>query len=356
MRKLIIVQTATPDYRKKFYSFIKKHLKDCFELFSGDHYFESTVKSDTTIDFNKKIKNHFLFGNRFLFQTGVFWRHVTKDNVLVLEMNPRILSNWIILILRRALRRPTVLWGHAWPRSGSESKSDKLRNLMRLLGDKIIVYTATQKRELKDKMPKKSIECAPNALYYKEEMVYSEKEERISNIIYVGRLTKNKKAFFLVKAFSGIYKDLDKNTKLIIIGDGEEKQNMLDFVKKNNLQDKVLILGHIGDYDLLKEYYSTSLLSVSPGYLGLSVTQSFGFGVPMLISKEEKHSPEIEAVKLNLNAKYFKTDDLNDLRKSIIEMFANKKFWIQQRAQINESCQLHYSIEAMADSFIKLVE
>ncbi|MCB0463969.1 MAG: glycosyltransferase, partial [Flavobacteriaceae bacterium] len=196
----------------------------------------------------------------------------------------------------------------------------------------------------------------PNAIYYKTEMVYNEREEEITNIIYVGRLTKNKKPLFLVKAFSDIYKDLDKNTKLIIIGDGEEKKDVLDFVNNNKLQDRVLVLGHISDYDLLKEYYNTALLSVSPGYLGLSVTQSFGFGVPMLISKDEKHSPEVEAVRINHNAKYFKTDDLNALGNSIVEMFLNKKFWIQQRRHINEACLTHYSIETMADPFIKLVE
>lgn len=356
MKKLIILQTTSPDYRKSFYAFLKQNLRDNFVLYRGEHYFENSVLTDKSISFGKNIRNHFLLKRKFLFQTGSFWREVFRNNILVLEMNPRIISNWMILILRKILFKKTVLWGHAWPRSGSHSKSDKLRNIMRSLGDEIIVYTNSQKKELKLKMPQKEISSASNALYYKNQMVSNNVSDKINNIIYVGRLTPNKKPLFLVKAFNKSIKKLPKTAQLIIVGDGEEKQKIIDYTKANNLRERVKILGHVSDYEELKKLYHSSLVSVSPGYVGLSVTQSLGFGVPMVVSKHEKHSPEIEAIKINFNALYYKTNKLDSLSQSIEGVFEKKDFWVNQRLEISEFCRNNYSIEVMADPFLNLTK
>ena len=137
MRKLVIIQTVIPDYRKHFFSAIETALNNSFDLYGGDFYFESSIKSDSKIS-KISITNHFYFNRFFFFLKYSF---IFKDVILVLEMNPRILSNWVFLIIRKIINRKTVLWGHAWPRKSAFSKSDLLRNFMRLLANKIIVYT-----------------------------------------------------------------------------------------------------------------------------------------------------------------------------------------------------------------------
>ena len=113
IKRLIILQTTAPDYRKKLFSFLKQKLKQNFGLYAGDHYFESSVKTDRTITSAKNVKNIFLFRNKLLYQTGKIWREVLGDNVIVLELNPRIISNWLILLIRKLLNKKTVVWGHA---------------------------------------------------------------------------------------------------------------------------------------------------------------------------------------------------------------------------------------------------
>ncbi len=183
MKKLIIIQTVVPDYRNLFFERLKDVLKDQFELYAGNNSFEISIKTQSKN--HKKLKNHFLFNRKLLFQTKI-WHLLFKDDVIVLELNPRIISNWIFLIIRKILSKPTILWGHAWPRNGKKSKSDILRNLMRKLGDKIIVYTHQQKKELQEKMPDKNILAAPNALFKSNNMVYESKPSA-KNLIYVGR-------------------------------------------------------------------------------------------------------------------------------------------------------------------------
>lgn len=352
-KKLIVIQTVAPDYRSGFYKNIQTVLKDSFELYAGDYYFESSVKTNDSIP-QKKLKNIYLFNRKILFQTGI-WHLLFKDFILVLEMNPRIVSNWLFLVVRRLAGRETVLWGHAWPRKGRAAKSDRLRHLMRVLSDRIIVYTKKQKEELEEVMPSKEILAASNAVINSSEMINSYNIGAL-NLIYVGRLTELKKPLFLVKAFHQGIEVFPKEMKLIIVGEGNEKSKILDFIEEKGITDRVQLMGHVNDYKTLKKLYSNSFFSVSPGYIGLSVTQSFGFGVPMIISKNENHSPEIEAVKEKENALFFDTDNKEDFVLKLKEAYEDRLFWIEQRDHIVQLCQKNYSIDAMADVFINLLK
>lgn len=349
--RLIIIQTVAPDYRGLFFERIKEVLGDNFELYAGDESFETTIQTKSKI--YKKVKNHFLLNRRFLLQSKI-WHLLLKNDVLVLEMNPRIISNWIFLLIRKLFGKKTILWGHAWPRNGQNSKSDRLRNLMRKLASKIIVYTNQQKKELQVKMPNKQILSAPNAVYRIENMKTIMHHHQV-NLIYVGRLVPSKKVFFMVKAFHNALSALPKEAKLLIVGDGEEKEKLDDYINKHKLNKRIILFGHIGEYLKLQALYNDSIFSISPGYVGLSITQSFGFGVPMLISKNENHSPEIEAVTEYENALFFETDNVDDFTNKLKNIYTNLEHWKNKRKKIVSFCKESYSTEAMANVFINLI-
>jgi glycosyltransferase involved in cell wall biosynthesis len=351
--QLVLLQTVAPDYRKRFFDALSAELKDNFFLYSGEDYFEESVKTDKKIQYLKNARNYYFFNRRLLFQFGMWSDALTTKN-LVLELNPRILSNWLLLIFRKLLNKRSILWGHVWPTKGQFSRTEKIRNFMRRLADVIVAYTREQADDLQKKMPNKKIVFAPNALYLSEEMHVGNASE-IFNVIFVGRLTKAKKPQILVEAFNSIIKKIPKEANLIIIGEGPEKNRVSDLVKKLKINDRVSVLGHVGDYNTLSRYYSQSLFSVSPGYVGLSITQSFGFGVPMLISKNENHSPEIEAAEIGVNSEFFITDDKESLASNILDFYIKQDLWIKRRKLISEKCKNTYSIERMAQTFLDIV-
>ena len=353
MKKLIIVQTVAPDYRAVFFKTIKDGLGDEFELYCGDYYFQKNIRSSSEIEC-KKISNLFIFGRKLLIQSGLRTLYAF-NGILVLEMNPRILTNWMLLTFRKITGRQTILWGHAWPRVGQGSKSVWLRNLMRTLAAKIIVYTQSQKKELEESGLKIPILAAPNALLSSKKMVTNGEEQQITNILYVGRLVTDKKPFLLLKSFHSVIDALPKTANLIFIGEGDERQKMEAYIKNHQLSNRVFLKGHISDYKQLKQLYFDSLLSVSPGYIGLSAIQSFGFGVPMLVSKNENHSPEIEAVNAD-NSMFFETDQIDSCAKQLLAFYKDIKFWIAKRQMISDECKNKYSAENMAKTFLTLVE
>jgi len=178
---------------------------------------------------------------------------------------------------------------------------------------------------------------------------------QLLNLIYVGRLSKNKKPFFLVKSFKKCLDVIPENVCLLLVGEGEESVRISNYIKEHGIEKRVLQKGHINDYDTLRSLYESSIFSVSPGYVGLSITQSFGFGVPMLISKNEPHSPEIEAAIDGQNTVFYTTDDDLHFRESIKEIYNNPSYWIDKRSEIASHCRENYSIETMAATFINLV-
>jgi glycosyltransferase involved in cell wall biosynthesis len=354
MKRLVIFQTVTPDYRKKFYQRLSFLKEGRLVVYAGDECFQKSVMSDKSID-KKKVVNAYFFNRKLLFQFGNMWVELFKNSTLVVGLNPRIISSWIFLAIRKALGLDTYVWGHAWSRKGIGSKSNYLRFVMQKLATGTIVYTKSQKKELKSRHPKLKVYSAPNALYLKEEMsVQMYSKELTKDIIYVGRLTKQKKAFFLVKTFHKNIHQFPQETKLILVGDGPMWENIKGYILKYNLSKRILLKGHLSDYKLLRGLYAKALFSVSPGYVGLSITQSFAFGVPMLISKYENHSPEIEVAKENENAIFFETDNAADFVLKARMIFENSAEFNQKRSTIALMCKQEYSVEKMANTFTKI--
>lgn len=108
-----------------------------------------------------------------------------------------------------------------------------------------------QTQEMKDSLvkslgyfPAKRVEVIPNPvnINYIQESINDVNKKNI--IVACGRFMSLKKFDFLIEAFSKINKDYE-NYKLILIGDGEEKDNLKALCVNLNICDKVIFTGKI---------------------------------------------------------------------------------------------------------------
>lgn len=102
------------------------------------------------------------------------------------------------------------------------------------------------------------------------------------DIIFVGRLLQEQKGLdLLIEAFNIIHKSkADWNLK--IVGDGKDRDSLLDNIKKYNLEDNILLVGRC---DNVKEHYLYSSIFVSTSRwegFGLSITEAMECGVPVV--------------------------------------------------------------------------
>jgi glycosyltransferase involved in cell wall biosynthesis len=94
-------------------------------------------------------------------------------------------------------------------------------------------------------------------------------------ILYIGGFSSRKNVLGLVKAFSNVYKDFNKPYKLLLGGSlRDEGEKLFNFVKENNLQDKIIFCGYVKD-EILPVLYSGCDAFVYPSLYE-------GFGLPPL--------------------------------------------------------------------------
>lgn len=352
--KMLLVQTAVGDYRQACLNEVVQRAGDGFNLLCGREYFYPSTK--TGVDIGERMKfvpNHFLLGRRLLWQSGVIRYAIAADS-LILEFNPRILSNWVIVFARKLLKRRTAFWGHAWSRAGRSAKTGGLRRLFRNLSDVLVVYTEQQKNEVLDEGSYQGVViAAPNALYRRSQMqaVTSSSLARRS-FLYVGRLVRDKQPQRLLEAFADFKNSTGKDVFLRFVGDGPLKQELAARASALGVNDCVYFEGHVSDPIRLRAFYEEALASVSPGYVGLSITQSFGFGVPMVISEFEQHAPEIEAAVVGVNCLFFDARRADSLSGALSSLWDDRELWCARSERIAEVCRERYSAEVMASRLV----
>lgn len=225
---------------------------------------------------------------------------------------------------------------------------------MMRLSDGVITYTQSHCTEVGAILRKKSIQAAPNAVVGRRECYPASNEHGVKeDLIYVGRLVAAKKPRLLVEGFRLARQRLQFNGNLMIVGEGPERAALEDLVSEYNLKDCVFFYGQISDTAKLRQLYADALCSVSPGYAGLSVIQSFAFGVPMLVADSEPHSPEIEACHPDFNCVYFKSDSEADLADKIGDFQRCRQKWINLNGEISSWTADNYTFEAMAQPFLR---
>ncbi len=134
----------------------------------------------------------------------------------------------------------------------------------------------------------------------------------------VGRLTKQKNFLFLIEVFKN-FNENKKNT-LIIVGEGEQKKELLNYIEKNNLKESVFIYNftnNIFSFYKNSKCFVLSSLWEDPGFV---LVEASYMNVP-IISSNCKNGPE-EILENGKNGMLFNNNDKNNLL-SVFKKFEN---------------------------------
>ena len=128
----------------------------------------------------------------------------------------------------------------------------------------------------------RSISEAPKTFDLK--ITSTENEKNIKSfqpfLLHVGTLSKHKNIPFLIKAFRKALVSTHENWKLILVGvpghskNDDDSIQIKDAIEEEGLSDKVILVGHCSDAELMT-YYSEASGYVFPSY-------NEGFGLPLL--------------------------------------------------------------------------
>ena len=355
-KSIALQQAIIPDYRLGLFCLLRAKWGNTFQIYAGDEDFGgSPVSTKDAWKYFQQVKNNFLFSDRFLWQGSCLGKLLSAD-VTILNANMRILSNTIILLLRKIMGRRTILWGHSTGRSAVAAATKGLY-LRQCNG--FLAYTESQALRLREEYPFLKVWVAANSCVHVRDCTPVEAPlDEVDSILYVGRLVDSKKVRLLLEGFiiARNCEQFPKSIRLVFIGDGTERSELEKLAASAGLGDCVEFVGHLSSTTKLREYYSRAVCTVSPGYVGLSATQSFSFGVPMIVARDEFHSPEIEACQEGFNAEFFESDDPQSLAQHLQLMTKEKEKLLYKRKEVSEWTASHYSFEVMRNAIVNAVE
>lgn len=118
--------------------------------------------------------------------------------------------------------------------------------------------------------------------------------------INIGRLNKQKGQKHLIRAFSKINYE---NKKLLILGEGNKREELEKLIKSLQLEKNVFLLGNIGNvYPYIKQSNCFVLSSIHEGF-GLTLVEALSLNTPVISTDCQVGPREILAPSLKLNEK-----------------------------------------------------
>lgn len=312
-------------------------------VFAGDRALDPTVRTGVEGPYLRRVTNIALLGRRVLVQVGSVGAAIAAAETVV-DLNPRSVTAWTILAVRRALGRRTLVWGHLHARAGAQARSKPLRRAMRRLAAGTVLYSYDSAAQARRELPSQPVWVAPNALYPRSQLGPAGASEPPTFVLYVGRLVAEKRVDLLVEGFTLSSLPAARH-RLVVVGEGPEEERLRRLVSERGIDTSVDFLGSVRDADELRRLYSRALCSVSPGYAGLAVTQSLGFGVPIVVGADEPHAPEIELDRFG-GVRYFARGDGTALARSL-ESMVRRSAGVDAR-RLAQPVRQWFSAEAMA--------
>jgi GalNAc-alpha-(1->4)-GalNAc-alpha-(1->3)-diNAcBac-PP-undecaprenol alpha-1,4-N-acetyl-D-galactosaminyltransferase len=182
--------------------------------------------------------------------------------------------------------------------------------------DGLIVQTNRAKEILAKKYSLKKIHVIPNILkpIDIDNLTYE------NNIISIGRLSKEKGHSILIEAFSKLQID---SYKLHLIGDGPEMNNLKEYVKILNIENKVIFHGHQKNFTHVLQ--KASIFVLPSFYEGFPNALLEAMSIPLACISSDCVAGPREIIQHNKNGLLFETRNVKDLFNKLNFLVSNKE-------------------------------
>lgn len=313
-KKVIVITETLPHYRVGLYGLLTEEY-DLTIAHSGEQVENENFKQ---IEITKKSIGPF-FSFKQLPQ-------LEKFDVVIFTFNIRILNCYRIIFSKRKFK----LLFHGIGVSASYKNlydQDKLLDWIRKMfikkSDGVIFYEHYPLIKYQSfKIDSSKLHVAYNTVMSPDAFDFNNKA--YESFIFIGALYKQKKIYDLLEAYLVLYGQSNNDCpKLEIVGNGDEYDNILLWIRKNKLEKRVILHGEITDNHKLESIFLRAIATISPGQAGLSVQKSFSFGVPYVTSKEAITGGELFSIIDNVNG-FLYDGKISNLTSILIKISSNK--------------------------------
>ena len=181
-----------------------------------------------------------------------------------------------------------------------------------------------------------------------EKNVIAQGDEKI--IVHISNFRPLKRIIDVIKIFEKINSKI--NSKLIMVGDGPEKKKAKDYLRKNNLKNRVIFVGKTNEVDQILCSSDLFLLPSEKESFGLAALEAMALKVPV-VSTNTGGLPE-----LNINGNSGYTSDIGDIdsmASNAIKILSDKSLKKKYRSQAFENAK-KYDIKKIIPLYEKIYD
>lgn len=344
--KVLFITNKIPHYRLPLYEELGKRY-DLTIAHTGN-----LVKSECFTEITSSESSYGLF----IKYSGI--PSLAKYDVIILYANVRLLNLYYSIIVKSKYNLKIILFGIGVSASYNKYYDrDKrvgflLKEIVKRI-DAAIFYDfyPVIKYSSMGVNPKKLF-VAPNTVVGNMASVAPRSQR--DSIMFIGSLYRQKGIQLLLDAYYKLVQKKQDVPTLNIIGDGPEKQLIMDWIASKSLSHKIKLLGSIIEEDILSSYFSKAICCVSPGQAGLSVQKSFSYGVPFITSHYPISGGEFTSIIEGVTGYYYD---------GTVEDLANKINFVINDPNLDEiikNCNIFYrrfrSPKLWIDGFSSAIE
>lgn len=172
-------------------------------------------------------------------------------------------------------------------------------------------------------------------------------------IVCIGRLTRQKNFSFLIKNFA-LMKKKYKDYKLIIIGDGELKDKLISQIKKFNLYEDVILIGHQRNIYKFLKYAKAFVLSSLWEEVGFVMVEAASCNVN-IIASDCKNGPE-EFLVNGKGGFLFKNNNSESLNKAFDKFINSSEKELFQKRLVAKKQVKKFTFFPHFQNFIKVLK
>jgi len=257
-----------------------------------------------------------------------------KYDVVIAYGEPAWLS-YSTLSMRRKRSYKLLFWGIGVPASYKRNFDQGnffytfVSDFFNKRADGLIFYTDYPiKKHLNRGFKKNRLFVANNTVEVDKIIINNNEKD---SILFIGTLYLEKGLQVLLNEYLEAYKINNNIPKLNIVGGGNEFENVKLWIERNNLQRKITLLGPIYDNKQKSEIFAKAYACFSPLQAGLSVLESFGYGVPFVTTKDAITGGEIFNIENMVNG--IKLENVNTIKDVILDISNNPKKYLDMGEQ-----------------------
>ena len=173
---------------------------------------------------------------------------------------------------------------------------------------------------------KRDIKVIPNFIdiekYSKKHLLFERNiiaQDKEKIIVHISNFRPLKRIIDVIKIFEKISQKI--NSKLIMVGDGPDKKKAKDYLRKNNLKNKVIFLGKTNEIDEILCSSDLFLLPSEKESFGLAALEAMALKVPVISS----NVGGLKELNINGNSGYTShVGDIDSMSNNAIEILSNE--------------------------------